>query len=292
MSFVPPEADLQEYDASALGALKAQDDVSDEGLHTSAAASCGGTTSANTARIDATQTLIEMLSRLAARRAPPLRALRFSCNLHFRRDEEERQFAPAGVRGLSGSAAGISAAKALGSISILSPAETQAVAAVVGKAAPLVGPLAVKFLSVAPALWCQIFWLSPLPTVRQFIADKSTGGLPPLGYFSMMANGWLWVCYGYTADMNLTIMLPNATGFVAGAYYTKQFLDHDSGKFDTQKLKIGSAAIMAGCVVAAAGLPAETAQPLLGWVGVGVVIAMFSGPLTVIKEVHRAPLSL
>ena len=42
--------------------------------------------------------------------------------------------------------------------------------------------------------------------------EKSTGGLPPLGHFSMMANGWLWACYGYTAGMDLTIILPNLTG--------------------------------------------------------------------------------
>ena len=46
-----------------------------------------------------------------------------------------------------------------------------------------------------------------------------------------------------------------------------------------------SAALMAGCVAAAAGLDSATAQPLLGYTGVAVVIAMFSGPLTVMKEV-------
>ena len=40
--------------------------------------------------------------------------------------------------------------------------------------------------------------------------------------------------------MDLTIILPNLTGFVAGSYYTSQFIKYDSGTFNTLPLKANS----------------------------------------------------
>ena len=71
--------------------------------------------------------------------------------------------------------------------------------------AALVGPSMAMFLKTAPVISCQALWAAPYPTVQQVIKDKSTGGLPPLGYFSMFANGYLWMCYGISAGMDMTM---------------------------------------------------------------------------------------
>ena len=58
---------------------------------------------------------------------------------------------------------------------------------------PLVGGHVVAVLRVAAPLSGVWLWLAPLPTLRGVEQAKTTGGLPPLPYYAMLANGWLWV---------------------------------------------------------------------------------------------------
>ena len=154
--------------------------------------------------------------------------------------------------------------------------------------APWVGPSAVAFLRISPVVVCQLLWLAPLPTARAVIRRRSTRGLPPLGWFSMLANGYLWSAYGVVAGMDLTIVLPNVTGLLAGAWYSAVFLRHDSGSFDTRPYTGAVAATVTGVTVVVELLPAARAQRVLGWLGVAVCVAMFSGPLQVIRSVIAA----
>jgi hypothetical protein len=71
--------------------------------------------------------------------------------------------------------------------------------------AAMVGPGMVSFLQVAPVISCQALWAAPYPTMQKVIKDKTTGGLPPLGYFSMFANGYLWFAYGVSSGMDMTM---------------------------------------------------------------------------------------
>jgi solute carrier family 50 protein (sugar transporter) len=143
----------------------------------------------------------------------------------------------------------------------------------------------ISFLQVAPVISCQAMWLAPYPTIQKAIKDKSTGGLPPLGYFSMFANGYLWFGYGVASGMDLTIIVPNVTGMIAGCYYSYHFIQHNSGQFDLNPYYIGTGGAMAAVTGMLAFLPPDQAQMGLGYLGCAVVVAMFSGPLTVIKQV-------
>jgi len=136
-----------------------------------------------------------MLRTALSRRGgfPPINRIVISSPLTFSNDEKHRS-SHAGFQSRSLSTTALAGQIKAASL-IFSPAEV----VVAAKAAPLVGPGMVSFLSVAPPLWCQLFWLAPMPTVKEMQKNNSTGGLPPLGYFSMMANGWLWACYGVTA---------------------------------------------------------------------------------------------
>ena len=177
-------------------------------------------------------------------------------------------------RAASSHAAAVTAGKKALAALALSPAK-----------APLVGPAVVSFLQFAPPLVCQALWAAPYPTMKEAEKKGSTEGLPPLGYFSMFANGYLWTAYGYTAGMDPTIMLPNMTGMLAGAYYTSKFIKYDSGAFNLAPYKAGTAAAILGVTAVVATQDVATAQQILGYGGCAIVVAMFSGPLQVIKEV-------
>lgn len=154
-------------------------------------------------------------------------------------------------------------------------------------AAPLVSGAALTFLKVAPVITCQALWLAPLPTIQDVQKNKSTGGLPPLPYFSMMANGFLWCIYGCVCDFNPTILVPNFTGFLAGTYYAVQYTKHSSGAYSLMPYSAGAVALMGTTAGIGALLPQATAQNAIGLIGCGVVVAMFGGPLQVMKEVIR-----
>lgn len=85
--------------------------------------------------------------------------------------------------------------------------------------------------------------------------------------------------------MDMTIIAPNFTGFLAGGYYSYKFTQFDSGQFDLTPYKMGSVGAIAACTAVVATCDVSTAQQILGYSGVAVCLAMFSGPLMVIKEV-------
>ena len=49
--------------------------------------------------------------------------------------------------------------------------------------------------------------------------------------FAMLANGWLWTCYGTTVGWDKTILVPNFACCVSGLYYCRAFACCDSGRF-------------------------------------------------------------
>jgi len=151
--------------------------------------------------------------------------------------------------------------------------------------APLVSGSALLFLKVSPVLACQALWAAPYPTIVEVKKRESTDGLPPLPYFSMFANGFLWVVYGCVCNFNPTIIVPNFVGFVAGGYYTSQFAKYNSGKFDLKPYYAGAAALMGTTGLIGACLSQSAAQNAIGLIGCGVVVAMLGGPLQVMKSV-------
>lgn len=151
--------------------------------------------------------------------------------------------------------------------------------------APLVSGAALTFFQVSPVLACQALWAAPYPTISDVRRKKSTGGLPPLPYFAMFANGFLWVVYGCVCDFNPTIIIPNFVGFIAGGYYTSQFVTHSSGEYNLKPYYVGAAALMGTTGLVGALLDQATAQNAIGLIGCGVVVAMLGGPLQVMKKV-------
>jgi solute carrier family 50 (sugar transporter) len=159
-------------------------------------------------------------------------------------------------------------------------------AAVATVAAPLVSPAVVTFLQVSPPIAGQVLFLSPMAAMRQFREEGTTGGVSIIPYAAMAANGLAWSTYG-ALGADLTIMLPNASGCVLGLYYTQQFYKYKAPDAVVLPYIGGATAFSAAVVGAAATMPLETARMAIGYGGVAVCIAMFSGPLAAIQTVLR-----
>lgn len=140
----------------------------------------------------------------------------------------------------------------------------------------------VTFLKFAPPVACQVVFLAPLATMKQFKADKSTNEVSPIPYAAMTVNGALWVMYGLLKS-DFTIILPNISGFFFGAYYTYTF------SLYTERNMIpyyaGVAAGIGFCATVATSLETAAAINAIGLFGCGIVATMFGGPLGSIKTV-------
>ena len=150
--------------------------------------------------------------------------------------------------------------------------------------APLVGSSAVTFLQISPPIACKVLFLSPMAAMGQFRADGTTGGVSLITYAAMACNGLTWTTYGALGS-DLTIMLPNASGFILGLYYCQQFYQHRAPDAVVAPYLGVATAFSTAVLGAAVTLPTETARLAIGYGGVAVCIAMFSGPLAAIKTV-------
>ena len=144
----------------------------------------------------------------------------------------------------------------------------------------------VKFLSVAPPILLQFVFFSPLSAVKAFRDSGTTGDVSIMPYTMMVANGTLWFTYGALLS-NPTIMLPNITAIVMGAGYCATFLKYKSPQAVVTPYVASSAGLVAATIGSAALLPLATSQQFIGYLGCGVCVAMFGGPLASISAVLR-----
>jgi len=154
-------------------------------------------------------------------------------------------------------------------------------------AAPAVSPLLATILNWGPVIAVQVFFLSPMLDVQRWQKDGTTGENPPLPYFTIPGNGFLWLVYGYLSDMNMTIMAANAPGLVLGIYYAMNFYKYRSPSADITLPLIVCGASFLVTIACALGLPVDQAKDFIGLFGCAVVVAMFSGPVGVIGKVLK-----
>eukprot|EP00299_Pterocystis_sp_00344_P007148 c2173_g1_i1.p1 GENE.c2173_g1_i1~~c2173_g1_i1.p1 ORF type:complete len:222 (-),score=48.22 c2173_g1_i1:65-730(-) len=150
---------------------------------------------------------------------------------------------------------------------------------------PSLGPMAMKFLQVAPPVAAQVVFLAPLQVMRKIRAAGTVGSMTPLPYTAMLTNGCLWMLYGGLCQ-NLTIVVPNISCVAFGAYYVATFARYTPRSAMIPHY-IGGASIIASAATLAAVLPTPTAINALGIMGCTVVVVMFSGPLAVFRTVIR-----
>ena len=201
-----------------------------------------------------------------ARRMPRVPPAPIACSSLLAPDDERR-------RGLHTLLAATAAAEVAASVPLAA-------------AAPLLGPTAVSFLSVSPALAAQILFLSPMQAMKQFRESGTTGDVSVMPYAAMAANGAAWCTYGALGS-DLTIMAPNASGLLFGTYYCYQFYKYRNPDATVVPYFAGGTGFAALAVGAAATLDTASAKMVIGYAGCALTMFMFLGPLTAIRVVLR-----
>jgi hypothetical protein len=144
-------------------------------------------------------------------------------------------------------------------------------------------PTQVRFLQVTTPLASQLLFLSPLPLMETFRAE-GTRDASALPYAAMCVNGAAWCTYGVLAA-DPTITVSNVGGLLFGLYYCSRFIQYRSTGSNAPELLAGAVAIVAAIALAAGTLPTEEARELIGSLGVGFCVLMFSGPLASIQTI-------
>lgn len=166
------------------------------------------------------------------------------------------------------------------------------VAAAVSNTAPLlsmnsVAPLVDLAGRLAP-LSSILLSMAPLPTIQQISKDKSVGALPLLPYSSMIANAFVWTCYGFMKNES-KIWIANGPGLFLGLYYFVNFVKHSPKAAPTlpgsvqKHLQVALAIIMATLLTAFS--PLKSKSVIVGRAAVAICIALFASPLASLKTV-------
>lgn len=77
-------------------------------------------------------------------------------------------------------------------------------------------------LATIPTFTCLLLFLSPLPSIKHIIKDKSTKTLPALPFVSMFVQCLFWTTYGILVQ-SFTVFVPNFCGILLALYYTAVF---------------------------------------------------------------------
>ena len=145
-------------------------------------------------------------------------------------------------------------------------------------------PTQVRFLQVATPLASQLLFLSPLPLMDTFRTEGTTRDASALPYAAMCVNGAAWCTYGVLAA-DPTITVSNVGGLLFGLFYCSRFIKYRSTDSNAPELLAGAVAIVAAIAFAAGTLPTLEARELIGSLGVGFCVLMFSGPLASIQTI-------
>ena len=147
-----------------------------------------------------------------------------------------------------------------------------------------VGPEVAQALTVVPPVLLQGVFVSPLPAVRGYIKDGTTGDASVAPYALMVANGTVWLTYGILIEAP-TVALPNVTAVALGMYYTHTFHKYKTEDAPFAPYVIAASSVASLAIGTALVLEPEAAASAVGVIGCCVLPAMFAGPLAAAKKV-------
>jgi len=140
-----------------------------------------------------------------------------------------------------------------------------------------------KLLVTAPSVFSFMLQCSGLSAMRQIVQDRQTGDLSPFTFVSMFTNCTVWCTYALLIS-DMACFVPNFTGALFGAYYTKVFSQYTVK--DMRPFYLGTAAVLGG-VGAAAALFGAAAAPAIGLVGAASCVVLLASPLSTVKTVFE-----
>eukprot|EP01059_Diplonema_ambulator_P008743 TRINITY_DN18467_c0_g1_i2.p1 TRINITY_DN18467_c0_g1~~TRINITY_DN18467_c0_g1_i2.p1 ORF type:complete len:222 (+),score=33.03 TRINITY_DN18467_c0_g1_i2:77-742(+) len=146
------------------------------------------------------------------------------------------------------------------------------------------GAWPVLLLQVLPPLAAQIFFLSPMSTMKDIWRSGTVGMLPLLPYSMMMANGYLWVVYGVLKADN-SVIAANIPSLLLGVFYTAWFLKHRNPKIAYTMPLLAACVSITIVTISWLTTVTATAISLVGLTGCIVIVLMMGGPLATIRQV-------
>lgn len=78
-------------------------------------------------------------------------------------------------------------------------------------------------LQILPPITSQIVTLAPLPTMKRFKDEGTTGNATPLPFSAMLVGGVIWCMYGRLTD-DMTIMIPNVRALPSSNFLSAFFV--------------------------------------------------------------------
>lgn len=142
-----------------------------------------------------------------------------------------------------------------------------------------------------PGVVAQFFFVSPIPVFRTILSEKSVGGLPLLPYSMMFVSGLFWCTYGLLIE-NSAVWLSNSAPVFFGAVYSAIFMKYCPADANwlpgSKSLHLaGMALAVAFCGGTVLTQEREVAASTIASVAICMVVIMFAGPLTVMRNVIK-----
>ncbi|KVH97871.1 bidirectional sugar transporter N3-like [Cynara cardunculus var. scolymus] len=134
-------------------------------------------------------------------------------------------------------------------------------------------------------------YFAPLPTFIEICKRKSTMGFQSFPYVVSLLSALLWLYYAFIKEGDTFLLISiNSLGTFIESLYIIIFLLYATPNTKKQTFK-GLSATLVFCLVISLGtlftLQGETRVLVVGWVCVGISIAVFAAPLTIVFEVVR-----
>ncbi|KAJ9563954.1 hypothetical protein OSB04_009114 [Centaurea solstitialis] len=134
-------------------------------------------------------------------------------------------------------------------------------------------------------------YFAPLPTFIEICKRKSTMGFQSFPYVVSLLSALLWLYYAFIKGGDTFLLISiNSLGTFIESLYIIIFLLYATPETKKQTLK-GLSATVVFCLVISLGtlftLQGETRVLVVGWVCVGISVAVFAAPLTIVFQVVR-----
>ncbi|KAI3720458.1 hypothetical protein L6452_21376 [Arctium lappa] len=134
-------------------------------------------------------------------------------------------------------------------------------------------------------------YFAPLPTFIEICKRKSTMGFQSFPYVVSLLSALLWLYYAFIKGGDTFLLISiNALGTFIESLYIIIFFLYATPDTKKQTFK-GVSATVVFCLVISLGtlftLQGETRVLVVGWVCVGISVAVFAAPLTIVFQVVR-----
>lgn len=139
-------------------------------------------------------------------------------------------------------------------------------------------------LRITPVITGVVLYLAPIQAMHMIRSDQGVALLPLLPYSSMCIAATLFTLYSILIS-DTTLLVPNAIGAVSGLCFVMFYTYYSRTSITFQHLSVFLALLLGIMVVYLVTPHTSALADTFGYTADACVVAMFMGPLTVMREV-------